>query len=82
MTGEASEPTTSSMTISEAKAAEIRAQVRQAIQEGFAKARAPMGGIPKEHKLHQNAFFFDAKSGTADPSKSVIDLVTPSTVSP
>ena len=41
-----------------------------------------MGGITKEHKLYQNAFSFDAKSGTADPSKSVIDLVTPSTVSP
>ena len=68
LTGEASQPTTSSTTISKAQAAEIRAQVRQAIQEGFAKARAPMGGIPKEHKLYQNAFSFDAKSGTADPS--------------
>ena len=70
------------MTISTAQATEIRAQVRQAIQEGFAKARAPMGRIPKKHKLYQNAFYFDAKSGTADPSKSVIDLVTPSTISP
>ena len=35
----ASQPTSSSTMISEAQAAKIRAQVRQAIQERFAKAR-------------------------------------------
>ena len=73
---------TSSTTISAAQATEIRAQVCQAIQEGFVKARAPMGEIPKEHKMHQNVPSFSAKSGTANPSHSVIDLVTSSTVSP
>ena len=62
---EASQPTaTSSTTISEAQAAEIRAQVRQAINEGFAKARSKIAEVPK--------------SGTTNPSPSVIDLVTPS----
>ena len=62
---EASQPTaTSTTTISEAQAAEIRAQVRQAINEGFAKARSKIAEIPK--------------SGTTNPSPVVIDLVTPS----
>ena len=52
LAGEASQPTTSSTTISLVQATEIRAQIRQAIQEGFAKARAPMGEIPKEQKMH------------------------------
>ena len=52
---EASQPTTiSGTTISEAQAAEIRAQVRQAINEGFAKARSKIAEVPK--------------SGTTNPS--------------
>ena len=63
--GEASQPTTISVsTISEAQAAEIRAQVRQAINEGFAKARSKIAEVPK--------------SGTTNPSPFVINLVTPS----
>ena len=82
LAGEASQPTiTSGTTISTTQAAEICAQVRQAIQEGFAKARAPMGEILKEHKMHQDVPSLSAKSGTANPSPSVIDLVTSSTVS-
>ena len=65
LASEASQPTaTSSTTISEAQAAEIKAQVRQAINEGFAKARANVAEV--------------SKSGTTNPSPSVIDLVTPS----
>ena len=61
---EASQPTTiSGTTFSEAQAAEICAQVRQAINEGFAKARSKIAEVPK--------------SGTTSPSPSVIDLVTP-----
>ena len=60
---EALQPTAaSSTTISEAQAAEIRAQVRQAINEGFAKVRSKIAEIPK--------------SGITKPSPSVIDLVT------
>ena len=82
LVGEASQPTTTSGTmISAAQAAEIRVQVRQAIQERFAKARAPMGEILKEHKMHQDVPSFGAKLGTANPSPSVIDLVASSTSS-
>ena len=60
---EAPQPTTiSATTISEAQATEIRAQLRQAINEGFAKARSKIAEVPK--------------SGTTNPSPSVIDLVT------
>ena len=60
---EVSQPTaTSNTTISHAQAAEIRAHVRQAINEGFAKARSKMAEVPK--------------TGIANPSPSVIDLVT------
>ena len=66
---EDSQPTaTSSTTISAAQATEIRAQVRQAINEGFAKACSKIGEIPK--------------SGMTNPSPSVIDMVTSSTSLP
>ena len=55
---------TSSTTISEAHAADIKAQVQQAINEGFAKARTNVAEV--------------SKSGMTNPSPSVIDLVTPS----
>ena len=78
---EASQPTaTSNTTTSSAQSAEIRAQVRQAIQEGFAKARPQMGEIPKEHKMHIDTMSFNARSGVANSAPSVIDLVTSSTL--
>ena len=52
LVGETSQPTTSNTTISSAQVVEIHAQVCQAMQEGFAKARAQSGEIPKEHKIH------------------------------
>ena len=65
LASEASQPTaTSSTTISEAHAAEVKAQVQQAINEGFAKARTNVAEV--------------SKSGMTNPSPSVIDLVTPS----
>ena len=82
LVGEASQPTSSSTTISEAQAAEIRAQIRQAIQEGFAKARSQMGEIPKEQKMPQDTVSFSAKSGMANLAPSIIDLVTSSIPSP
>ena len=59
---DALQPTAASnTTISEAQAAQIRAQVRQAINEGFAKAHSKIGEIPK--------------SSMANPTPSVIDMV-------
>ena len=48
LASEASQPTTtSSTTISEAQATEIKAHVRQAVNEGFAKARANVAEVSK-----------------------------------
>ena len=64
---EASQPTaTSNTTIFAAQVAEMHAQVRQAINEGFAKARSNIGKI--------------SKSGIANPVPSVINMVTSSTL--
>ena len=66
MACEASQPiATSSTMIIAAQAAEICAQVCQAINEGFPKARSNIREIPK--------------SSMANPTPYVIDLVTSST---
>ena len=83
MAHEATQPiATSSTTISVAQATEIRAQVRQAIQEGFGKARPQMGEIPKEHKMRQDTMSFNARFGVVNSAPSLIDLVTALTPSP
>ena len=70
-----SQPTIGETTISTQEGERIKAEVRTVMREQFAEARAALRadlGLPKEET---------EKSGEAAPSKSVIDLVSPSTES-
>ena len=68
-----SQPTIGETTISTQEGERIKAEVRTVMRKQFAEARAALRadlGLPKEET---------EKSGEAAPSKSVIDLVSPST---
>ena len=75
---EASQPTaTSSTMISEVQAAEIRAQVRQAINEGFAKARSKIAEVPKSGITHPSPFVIDLVTSSPSPQQVVEPGVLP-----